>query len=293
MAGPMSSRQGLNRERSRLAAQIPAGLVAILSGVSLATLQAEAPPEGQLLLPQVLRTLQADRAEAERWSWIESVVLEKDAPDGAVRSRTAEVYEVFTLDGRRMRRPISLDLADDSQGFGIARREEGRFLSGETAGAAAARAVEDSPFEPDKLLRCFHFEPAGRDEMAVAANLKVAFTPVDGCLDDGSRAGRILQQLIGTIWIDEKRQDVVRIEGHLQKPVPFGFGILGKVESFEITVERQPVAPDLYMMTHVSYRARGTSFIFRQFDVQSVHDRSAFALNSRTQAKVPSTSAAP
>ncbi len=273
--------------------RIPAGLLAALSGVALVTLQAEAPPEEQDLLPHVLRTLQADRAEAARWSWVESVVLQKSAPDGEVRSRTTEIYEVFTRDGHRMKRPISLDLADDSQGFGIARREEARFLSGERPGGAEARAMEDSPFEPDKLLRCFHFEPRGREAMAGAVRVKVAFSPIDGCLDDGSRAGRILQQLIGTIWIDEKRQDVVRIEGHIQGSVPFGFGILGKVESFEITVERESVAPDFYMMTHLGYRARGTSFIFRQFDVQSVHDRSAFALSSRTQAKIPPTNAAP
>jgi len=271
--------------------RIHAGPLAVFTALTLVSLRADEPPDP--FPSRVLQTLQTDSAEAAHWTWIESFVLEKRAPDGEVRSRTTEIFEVFNREGRRMRRPISVDLANDSQGFAIARHEEDRFLDGEQHGEAGTRELKESPFEPDRLLRCFHFQPLGRDETAGSVRIKLAFTPIDGCVDDGSRAGRLLQQLTGTIWIDEERSDVVRIEGRIRKSVSFGFGILGKVESFEIKVERELVSPNLYLMSHVAYRARGTSFFFHQFDVESVRDRSGFERESGSRAKAPPTGSAP
>ena len=35
--------------------------------------------------------------------------------------------------------------------------------------------------------------------------------------------------MIGEIWIDPVHQRVVRLEGHLQQDVDFGWGILGRL----------------------------------------------------------------
>jgi len=138
-------------------------------------------------------------------------------------------------------------------------------------------AAKESPFEVEKLLRCFRFGEAARETTGGKAILKVPYSPIDGCLDDGSRSGRLLQNLAGTIWVDEGAADIVKIEGTLIRPVTFGFGLLGRVDTFGLEVDREALAQGPYAMTHIDYRARGTAFIFHRFDVTSIRDRSAFA----------------
>jgi len=253
-----------------------ASALATLAAASV-TLASPAPPTvtADGLFPRTLTRLQEDRDEMKRWSYVESNVLERRAPDGGVHSRTTEVYEVFFEDGRRMRRPLSLDMAQDSQGLAIFRREEDRFLP-QGLQDGPARPMKDSPFEVETLVRCYRFDSQGRDTIAGRPAVKLGFAPVDGCLDDGSRAGRLLQNLAGTLWIDEQDSDILKIEGSLERPVTFGFGLLGRIEDFTLEVQREALAPGLYAMTHVDYRARGTSFIFHRFDVRSIRDRSAF-----------------
>ena len=230
------------------------------------------------LLRRIAAHLGDDRDDVRRFSYVESAVLEKRAPDGTLRSRTIEVYEIFPRDGQLMRRPISIDPGQDGEGSATVRREESRFLAPtRSIGSGGAKPVKDSPFDFERLVRCFRFEMQGADVVAGKPTRRVLFTPIDGCIDDGSRAGRLLQSLTGTIWVDEADQDVLRIEGHIERPVTFGFGILGRVDEFALRVDREAVAPGLYTMTHMDYRARGAAFLFHKFDITSIRDRSAFA----------------
>ncbi len=239
------------------------------------------------LARRILDRLTGDRAGMLRYRYVESAVQERRGGDGSVRSRAVEVFEVFYQDGRRMKRPLANDLKEDSEGLSLMRSEESRFLQ-PRGGEARARKIKESPFELEKLLGCFHLYPAGRETLEGKPSLKLAFAAIDGCLREDSRASRILQRLAGTIWVDEETFAVVRVRGHLQRPVSFGLGILGRVQTFEIEVDREPVAPGLYAMTRVDYRARGTSFLFYDFDVESTRQRSAFALSPEPQApKVP------
>ena len=251
-----------------------------------ATAGGAGPPDGDLPA-RVLARLQTDRQVLRGFSYVESAVLEKRASDGAVRSRTTEIYEVFLQDGRTMKRPLSLDLAQDSQGFGIVRREESRFVPKDSRAGETARPVNEGPFEIEHLIHCFRFEQAGEDRLADRPTFRVGFTPIDGCLDDGSRAGRLLQNLAGTLWVDEAGSDIVRIQGRLDRPVTFGFGLLGRIDQLDLEVDREPLAPGLYALTHVDYRARGTSFIFHRFDVRSIRDRSAYAPLAAGSARPP------
>ena len=77
--------------------------------------------------------------------------------------------------------------------------------------------------------------------------------------------------------MDNATSEIVRVEGAIEKPVSIGFGILGRIESFRIRVDREAVSPDVWAIVRTDYRARGRSFIFNRFDVQSTRYRSAFA----------------
>jgi hypothetical protein len=57
---------------------------------------------------------------------------------------------------------------------------------------------------------------------------------------------QILTQMTGEIWIDPVNLRVVRLEGHLQRDVDFGWGILGRLDQGGwIVIEQADVGPDM------------------------------------------------
>ncbi len=228
------------------------------------------------LAGRVLARLQRDRAEIEHYTYVETAVLEKRTTDGSIRSRTSEVHEVFMQDGRTMKRPLFRDVAQDSEGFSLVRGEETRFLQDLNSRDGRARPAQESLFNLENLVHCFYLDAVGHDRLGDREVLKVEFTPIEGCLNQNTRAMKIAAALSGFLWLDGE-SDVVSVEGHLVQPVSFGFGILGKVETFDLQADREPISPDAYIMTRFEYRARGTALLFHRFDVLSTRYRSAFA----------------
>jgi hypothetical protein len=224
------------------------------------------------LIPRVLSQLRMDGVALRELTWVETAVLEKRDAQGAIRHRTIDTEEIFFEGEKRLRRPLSVDMTDDSNSLAIVRREESRFMR-----ANPAQEVKRNPFELENLIRCFQFTSQGEDALGDRPVRKVAFRAIDGCLEDNSRAIRILQNLSGTLWVEESSAAILRIEGHIETPVTFGFGILGRINSFELSVDREAVSPGVWAVVRTDYRARGRSFIFNRFDVRSTRYRSAFA----------------
>jgi hypothetical protein len=224
------------------------------------------------LIQRALSQLEMDVVALHGLTWVETAVLEKRDARGEIRNRTVDTEEIFFEGKRRLKRPLSADMTDDSNSLAIARREESRFMR-----TGDAREVKRNPFELKNLIRCFQFTPQGEDPLTDQAVQRIGFRAIDGCLEDDSRAIRILQNLAGTMWVEESSAAVLRLEGRIETPVSFGFGILGRIDSFELSVDRQEVTPGVWAIVRTDYRARGRSFIFNRFDVRSTHYRSAFA----------------
>jgi hypothetical protein len=250
-----------------------AAIAPLVWGGFAATIPGPADPE---LARRLEARMESDRAALRHYSYVESQVLEKRASDGSVRSRTIEAYLISYQDGHRVKRRLADDMAQDSEGFSLMRREESRFAGPAAGGEGRTRAATEG-LDIEKLVSCFHLYPVGRENLAGRPALKLAFTPVEGCLDDDSRATRVLRSLAGMLWIDESENHLVKVRGYLKEPVSFGFGILGRVETFDLELDCEPLEEGIYAMTRVAYRARGTSFVFHRFDVESTRQRSAFA----------------
>ena len=224
------------------------------------------------IVERILSRLKADVVGLQQMTWVETAVLEKRDQEGAVRSRTVEAEEIFFEGTRRLKRPLSADMSDDADSLSIVRDEESRFLP-----QSQAKEVRSNPFNMENLMRCFRFRAEGTEVGDDGTLLKFGFSPIDDCLEDSSRAARILNNLAGSLWMDDATSEIVRVEGAIEKPVSFGFGILGRVDSFHIRVDREAVAPDVWAIVRSDYRARGRAFIFTRFDVRSTRYRSAFA----------------
>jgi hypothetical protein len=231
----------------------------------------------ETLSGRILERLQQDRDQLLKHRFVESALIEKLAQDGTVRSSTVEVYEVFTLDGERLKRPLSEDVADGPEGFTIVRQEESRFLRPRTGPGRPAGDSGGDGLDLERLVGCFNLYPVGREALEGDEVLRVAFSAKDGCMGRETRAARLLGHLAGTLWLDADRFDILRVQGHLKGPVTFGFGILGRVERFDLELDRERVESGFYATTRITYRARGSSFLLNRFDLRSSRHRSAFA----------------
>ncbi|HXH27779.1 MAG TPA: hypothetical protein VNL37_01970, partial [Candidatus Polarisedimenticolia bacterium] len=234
-------------------------------------------PSDEDVTLRLLAALQHDRQQVQRYRYVESSLIEKRDRQGRLRSSSAEVHELSFEDGRWVKRSIARDNPEDPETVAMVHGEESRFLRTETRPTGPARKA-DPPLNLEKLLDCFHLHADGRDTYAGRPAEKVSFAPVEGCLQDDSRAGRLLQHLEGTLWMDEESSDLLHLEGRLQRPVSFGFGILGRVDSLAIEMDREALAPGTYATMRIEYRARGVIFLFNKFDIRSVRQRSGFVL---------------
>jgi hypothetical protein len=69
---------------------------------------------------------------------------------------------------------------------------------------------------------------------------------------------QILTQMMGSIWIDPVELRVVRLEGHLQRDVDFGWGILGRLnQGGWIVIEQAEVGGGQWRTVHFQMKMNG------------------------------------
>ena len=218
---------------------------------------AEPAATGDSLLPLIVSRLERDIDALKLFSFREELQVERRGRTGEISSSEQKLSEVYHLDGHRMRRT----LAEGQQG---------------PAPPAAARTDKDPSLDLKNLASCFTFTPATLETLADRPALRLEFAARPGCMQAPGRAARILGNLDGRLWIDPEGHELLRIEGHLRSPVTFGFGILGKVETFDLEVDREAVSPGVFAMTRLEYHAKGRMFPARRFDLRNRRDRTSF-----------------
>ncbi len=79
-----------------------------------------------------------------------------------------------------------------------------------------------------ELPNAFSYQYAGPGEAATGKVEKFTFRPNPN-FSPPSLETEVLSQMAGEMWIDPAHERVVRLEGHLQQDVDFGWGILGRL----------------------------------------------------------------
>lgn len=210
-----------------------------------------------LLVPRILARLQRDYDALQRFSFREASHTVRLDREGEIRSTEIMLSDVFFADGRRMRRSLAKGAATDDA-------------------HAPATADQEPSLNLEQLAGCFTFSPIGPDELDGHAALRIGFAARAGCIEGSGRIARILGRLAGEIWVDGDGFELLRLRGNIREPVTFGFGLLAKIESFEVAVERQPVGEGVFAATQIDYHARGRIFPARRFDLHRTRARSDF-----------------
>jgi hypothetical protein len=88
--------------------------------------------------------------------------------------------------------------------------------------------------------------PAGKPGLSPPSKIeKFSFKP-NPAYSAPDLETQVLTQMTGNIWVDPVHLRVVRLEGHLQQDVDFGWGILGRLNKGGwIAIEQADVGPDM------------------------------------------------
>jgi hypothetical protein len=131
-----------------------------------------------------------------------------------------------------------------------------------------------------KVLRAlpaaFVYQDAGSAEGPTGKVEKFTFEPNPG-FSPPDLETEVLTAMAGEIWIDAAHQRVVRLEGHVQRDVDFGWGILGRLNKGGwIVIEQADVGGGQWRTVHFQMALSGrVVFKTRLFD--TTEDETHFA----------------
>jgi len=146
------------------------------------------------------------------------------------RTTPTEAYYLCT------KRTVTEDM--DSHGRVTERKVRVRESRSHRGGAADANkwSAQNGFSLDEELLRRYTFTVEKREQFNGRDTLVLNFVPKDPPAPVRQLQDRLLNQAVGTVWVDEAEFELVKAYISLGQPV--GFGLLGAVHAFNFSFER-------------------------------------------------------
>jgi hypothetical protein len=168
-------------------------------------------------------------------------LLEHLDATGQVVSSEGKTYQVTLICGIPFNRLVKIhgrELNAEELKREQAREErfKQRFVSTDRKQLVARKEALVTP----ELLDRYEFAVKERVVLSDRPTLVLTFKPKEGDLPTKRIQDRLLNQMAGTVWIDEGDADTARLAVRLVEPVSLGwFGWLGSLSRCELSLERQ------------------------------------------------------
>jgi hypothetical protein len=204
---------------------------------------------GEILLPAqeqalVSRALANEFRAAQDTSHPMRYLLHKTSPR---LSTTKEIYETRDGDVARL-----VAINDQPLSMADEQKEEARLdalISNPGKQRHRKQSEDTDAGRAQKVLRAlssaFIYQYAGSGVGPTGKVEKFTFRPNPN-FSPSDLETQVLPAMTGEIWIDAALERVVRLEGHVQHDVDFGWGILGRLDKGGwIVIEQADVSPDM------------------------------------------------
>jgi hypothetical protein len=142
-----------------------------------------------------------------------------------------------------------------------------RVLEGEAQGARERRqrAVDD-------VVETLTFKVKGRVTRKGVPSIAITFTPRPDARPS-TRQGRIAQKFTGTIFVDERVNEVTGLEATSIGDISYGYGIVARLgEGTAVTLVREPVEGNLWMPTRLTMKGQGRALVVRRLVIDFAID---------------------
>lgn len=184
------------------------------------------------------QAVKADRRRAG-YAYTKQVVVEDLDTRGRITETKEKVFQFTSGLGSLEQIKINGRVADGAQ----LKKEEDRTLREGPQLGDAKTAKRDDHWEKyltPELVSKYHFTLLERKLLNGRPTYVIRFQPLSGVLPVRQMADRLLNQLTGTIWIDEQEFEIARADICAQSKVTLGgvMEVLGSLKKFTFALER-------------------------------------------------------
>ena len=181
---------------------------------------------------------------APAWSYDKAQVLLKLGKNDKVEERTEKFYQVRIIQGIPFQRLVKVEGRELTEAQVKKEDQHDAAFQKRLAGRDPKKAVRGrESFITTNIVNRFQFNSLRRELIHGHQTVVVSFEAKPGN-DRGNIQERMLNSLAGTLWVDEEKADVARLEVHLTKGFSLGFlGILGAIKECRMDLVSGPM-PD-------------------------------------------------
>jgi hypothetical protein len=223
------------------------------------------PTAGELIGAVITNEL-SDREQLLKWI----CVIEKRAG-----KQTLTEVQVETKEG-----PLFRLLAIDGAALSAEQRQQDdaridRLMKDPRPLLKLKQAEDEDEVKLQKLMslmpQVFDYEYDGVEENLV----RIKFRPKPDYVPPTYEA-RVIHSLSGTVLIDAEHKRLAKVAGQLMNRVDFGYGLLGRVDSGTVELERVEVGPLQWKTAFINIHFSGRAVIFKTISKEQYERRSDF-----------------
>lgn len=191
---------------------------------------------------------------------------------GQIKNRREREYVVFFVNGHEIQKLVRKDGKDlpppeQQKEEEKARREVIKHMGGGTKNAASSRREEEDEDELhiSTFLRAARFTHPRKESFHSQAVIAFDIEP-NPWYHAQNLNERLVQRLEGTMWIDERAHQVVRLEAHLSATAKIGGGLLGTVQKGSAAVfEQALVNNEVWLPSYLEEHLSGRVLLFKGY----------------------------
>ncbi len=259
---------------------------------SASTAQDRPLPDADALFRAVRENLVRAERETHRYTYGERRTDIHTNPFGKLGTGGKSVFEVYPSPTRRLtyRRLIEKDgvripatqVAAQDQRYRTRFAEVQKDIAARTAAdprvleGEAQRARERRQRAVDDVVDTLAFTMKGRVTHKGVPAIAIGFA---GKADatPSTRQGRIAQKFNGTLYVDERVNEVFSLEATSTGDMSYGYGMVAKLsEGTTVTLTREPVEGNLWMPTRLTMKGRGRALVLRRLVIDFAIDWFAY-----------------
>lgn len=178
---------------------------------------------------------------AKPYRYTRETVVEELNGKGDVKSRKAKTHEVTLVSGIPFPRlthldgkPLSVEAARKANERDQKTREE--FVKKKSV----QRMDRIQTFLNQELFNRYALTPVRREMVNARSCYVMNYLPKTGTPGEESMMDRVLNNMSGTLWVDEADFEIARVTMVLGKRVSLWGGLLGVLERLQMTLDRAP-----------------------------------------------------
>jgi hypothetical protein len=231
---------------------------------------------GELISAVVANEL-TDREQFRKWiCMIEKRAGKQTLTQVQVETKDGPLYRLLAIDGTALN---LIQRQQDQQAFvipiGGGDARIGKLMKDPRPLLKLRQAQYEDEIKLQKLMslmpQAFVYDYDGVEENL----LRIKFRPNPGYSPPTYEA-RVIHSLAGTILIDSERKRLAKVAGHLMNRVEFGYGLLGRIDSGTLELERVEVGPQLWKTALINIHFSGRVAIFKTINKDQYERRSDF-----------------